>query len=320
MLVRDKIRNYRPEDLQAAADVFRAADIALGNDRFYTADMIRTYVESPEVDAAKDVFIVERDGRIIGYADLEVSPTSGRSWSDGVVHPDFWRQGVGAELVRVTEARILEKATVTLAPDVPITVQRHAMETSPGEVALLEAQGYQYIRTFYQMRIELDQPVQASPLPAGIVLRPFERDQHAQAVYEAQQEAFADHWGFEPNSFEEWAHFLLDAPEIDFSMWLLAFEETSGEIAGLCVNVPYGEGNPQMAWTRILGVRRAWRKRGLGSALLNHSFKLFQARGYVRAGLGVDASSLTNAVALYERAGMHVHKRTFAYEKTLREA
>ena len=320
MLVRDRIRNYRPEDLQAAADVYRAADIALGHDRFYTADMIRTFIESPEVDADKDVFVVERDGRVIGYADLEVSPTSGRAWSDGVVHPDYWRQGIGAELVRVTEARILEKASATLAPEVPIKAQRHAMETSPGEIALLESQGYHYIRSFYEMRIELDQSVQAPPLPGGIVLRPFEREQHAQAVYEAFQEAFADHWGFERNTYEEWAHFLLDAPDVDFSMWKIAWDAATNEIAGICLNGTYGEGDPQMAWTRTLAVRRAWRKRGLGLALLLHSFGMFQARGYLRAGLGVDASSLTNAVALYERAGMHVHKRTFAYEKTLRGA
>ena len=64
--------------------------------------------------------------------------------------------------------------------------------------------------------------------------------------------------------------------------------------------------------------RRQWRKQGLGSALLTHSFALFQERGYIRAGLGVDASSLTNAVALYERAGMHVHSRYLLYRKMLR--
>jgi ribosomal protein S18 acetylase RimI-like enzyme len=168
------------------------------------------------------------------------------------------------------------------------------------------------------MRIELDQPFLVNEYPGGIVERWFERDQHAHAVYEAHQEAFADHWGFERSSYEEWAHFLLDAPNVDTTMWKIAWDEARSEIAGLCLNGPYGEGDPQMAWTRVLGVRRPYRKQGLGEALLKHSFGLFQARGYRRAGLGVDASSLTNAVALYERAGMHVHKRTFAYQKSLR--
>jgi ribosomal protein S18 acetylase RimI-like enzyme len=68
----------------------------------------------------------------------------------------------------------------------------------------------------------------------------------------------------------------------------------------------------------VLAVRRPWRKRGLGYALLKQSFALFQARGFKTAGLGVDASSLTNAVALYERAGMHVKQQRLVFRKMLR--
>ena len=283
-----------------------------------TAEMLQSFIESPVVDQTQDIFVVERDGQVIGYADTELSPESGRSWADGVIDPDYWRQGIGRQLLRVTEAHILEVADEKLAPDLPLSIQRHASEKNTGEIRLMETEGYTQIRTFYQMRIELDQPVNAPALPQGLALRPFEREQHAHAVYEAHQESFADHWGFETNSYEEWAHFLLDMVGTDFSMWLIAFDEEADEVAGICINRAYGEGDPQMAWVGTLGVRRRWRKRGLGSALLKNSFALFQQRGYVRAGLGVDASSLTNAVALYENAGMHVHKRSFAYRKALR--
>ena len=53
-------------------------------------------------------------------------------------------------------------------------------------------------------------------------------------------------------------------------------------------------------------MRRPWRRRGLGLALLLHSFRDFAARGATRVGLGVDAENTTGAVGLYERAGMHV--------------
>jgi mycothiol synthase len=67
-----------------------------------------------------------------------------------------------------------------------------------------------------------------------------------------------------------------------------------------------------------VGVRRAWRKRGLAQALLRQCFAEYQRRGYQRVELGVDSDSPTNAVALYERAGMHVHQRVLYYRKTLR--
>src|SRR5262249_7869137 len=90
------------------------------------------------------------------------------------------------------------------------------------------------------------------------------------------------------------------------------------EIAGICLNRASGGEDPRMAWVGTLGVRRQWRRQGVGEALLRTSFARFQAAGYQRAGLMVDASSLTNAVALYERAGMHIQMRTLVYRKMLR--
>ena len=53
-------------------------------------------------------------------------------------------------------------------------------------------------------------------------------------------------------------------------------------------------------------------------ALLLHAFEEFRRRGKTSVGLGVDASSLTGATKLYEKAGMHVDERVDIYEKELR--
>ena len=67
-----------------------------------------------------------------------------------------------------------------------------------------------------------------------------------------------------------------------------------------------------------LGVRRPWRKRGLGLALLQHSFGEFYRRGIRVINLGVDAGSPTGATRLYKKAGMRVAAEYVAYEKELR--
>jgi ribosomal protein S18 acetylase RimI-like enzyme len=67
-----------------------------------------------------------------------------------------------------------------------------------------------------------------------------------------------------------------------------------------------------------LGVRRPWRKNGLGLALLYHSFSEFYRRGTPIISLGVDAASHTGATRLYQRAGMHVAAEYVSYEKELR--
>ena len=310
------VRHYQPGDLPAICAVYNAAWQAAGDARRVSPEEMRMFLEAPDFDAANDTFIAERDGRMVAYGDLEFNPATGRGWSEGAVDPAYAGQGIGSYLIRASEARALERAEAETPPERPLWIQRFSIDSNASALRLFEQHGYHYVRTFYRMQIDLDHPLPAPPLPEGIVLRPFDPALHAHAVYETHQEAFADHWGFEPNSYEEWAHYILNRPDNGASLWLLAYD--GNQIAGICVNRPYGDEDPQMAWVGNLAVRRPWRKRGLGLALLKRSFALFQENGYLRAGLGVDAASLTNAVALYERAGMHVTMRTLAYRKTLR--
>jgi ribosomal protein S18 acetylase RimI-like enzyme len=72
-----------------------------------------------------------------------------------------------------------------------------------------------------------------------------------------------------------------------------------------------------VGWVRSLGVRRPWRRRGLGLALLLASFGAFWERGTRTIGLGVDGENTTGAVRLYEKAGMRVELRIDRFERVL---
>ena len=52
--------------------------------------------------------------------------------------------------------------------------------------------------------------------------------------------------------------------------------------------------------------------------MLHHTFGEFYRRGKERCALGVDATSLTGATRLYEKAGMHVQRKSVSYAKVLR--
>jgi ribosomal protein S18 acetylase RimI-like enzyme len=64
-------------------------------------------------------------------------------------------------------------------------------------------------------------------------------------------------------------------------------------------------------------VRRPWRRRGLGGALLAHAFAAFARRGQTRVDLGVDAEGETMPLRLYERAGMQSASAYELYAKRL---
>jgi mycothiol synthase len=72
-----------------------------------------------------------------------------------------------------------------------------------------------------------------------------------------------------------------------------------------------------VGWIASLGVRKPWRKRGLGLAILLRTFHEFYARGERSVGLGVDSENQTGATRLYERAGMHVVAEDVVWEKEL---
>ena len=70
-----------------------------------------------------------------------------------------------------------------------------------------------------------------------------------------------------------------------------------------------------LSWVRELGVRAAYRGRGVGKALLVNAFRMFDNRGSRRVSLGVDAGNTTGATALYEKAGMKVEQRHELYQR-----
>ena len=177
----------------------------------------------------------------------------------------------------------------------------------------LERRGYGLVRRSRRMEIDLDGEIPPPSWPTGVEVRSI-RPGEERAVWEVQQETFRDVWEPIEESFEEWSHFLLQPPRYVPELWFVATD--GDEIAGFAICHPYPT-LPELGWIGLLGVRRAWRRKGLGQALLLRAFRAFKERGMVRAGLGVDSESPTGAHTLYERAGMRATHRFEIYEKAL---
>jgi ribosomal protein S18 acetylase RimI-like enzyme len=170
------------------------------------------------------------------------------------------------------------------------------------------------------MKIDMEEAPPAPLWADGITLKIFNPDTDTEAVYKANNEAFRDHFGHIEAPYEEglarFKHFMMGDEGFDPSLWFLAMD--GEEIAGVSLCRPKAYDDPEMGYVSNLSVRRAWRKRGIGLALLQHSFGEFYRRGNRKVGLGVDAESLTGALKLYENAGMHVHLAFDLFEKTVR--
>jgi len=273
---------------------------------------LRNEWETPGFNIETDAWVVATsDGRVVGYEELYNQYAHASLRGDGYVHPEFEGRGIGTALLRALENRARKEIDLA-EPEYRVFV-RNAME-SRDTVAreMHEAEGYKPVRYTWRMETTLEEPPPAPVWPQGIELSPFDLEAHDYLVYRAHEDAFRDHWGSVPHSYEFWQHHMVEEEAFDPSLWYVAWD--GDQIAGYAL-CRYRLGN---GWVGTLGVRRPWRKRGLGLALLHHSFGEFYKRGNRHIMLMVDSENPNGATRLYLKAGMHVASEYIFYEKELR--
>jgi ribosomal protein S18 acetylase RimI-like enzyme len=293
-------RAARLEDAEAVYAVIAALDARFTGDHTWTvADVLDDW---RDLELERDAWVWELDGRVAAYGALFTRP--GHFDADGYVHPDFFGRGLGSAIVDATEARAAELG----APQ----VENAVLAADRRAVELLERRGYRETRRFYRMAISLDGQPPPPEWPEGIEVSTFDLAE-ARELHAAREEAFADEWNHVEEPFEHFERRVLQSERLDPTLWWVARD--GGEIAGFLLAAWKMHGDA--GWIASLGVRRPWRRRGLGLALLRQALGEFHRRGERVVQLGVDAESPTGATRLYERAGMHVAWEGILFEKAL---
>jgi mycothiol synthase len=296
--------NVRPiteNDLERVAAFLAEAEARqFGRPSRVGIDDVRGWLGSSDLE--RDTWLFDEDGLQIALGWVEKHEEVGIAV--GVVDADRQRRGLGSELIDRMEER--------LASLVVDRIHNIALAPDAAAAALLAARGYREVRRFWEMTIELgDEPPPEPRLPDGLRVEPFSGGA-ARAFHAALEEAFADHWEHRPETFEKWWERQQRKHDHDPSLWVLVRD--GDEVVGVARNDPKRSGG---GWVGALGVRPAWRGRGVARALLLHSFRIFHTRGERRVGLGVDAENATGATRLYESVGMTVDLETVVWEKVL---
>jgi len=132
--------------------------------------------------------------------------------------------------------------------------------------------------------------------PAGLELRPFERERHGRLVQAAIDEAFTNEWGDELRDHETWSQRVFGVEQFDPRLWLVVWDPD--EVAAVCLDCPKRLGDRGRIATMAARPRR--QRQGLGLALLRGSFGRFAERGETAAALGADSENPAGAARNHE--------------------
>jgi ribosomal protein S18 acetylase RimI-like enzyme len=321
MLAEFQFRSLRHDDIQALYEMLLAVEITDERNLVDTfADLQREFDDpwsNPELDS---LAAFTPDGLLAGVARTFQNPQPEdevRCWISVEVHPAQRADGLEDALLDWAQERGQQRLRLATG-GVSRVLRSSIQDTQTPRQAQLEQRGFGVVRYFYRMQRDLSEPIPAVQLPGDLALRVYTPDL-SEAVHAALNEAFRDHWSFDPVSAEDWQMFFIERSSFrpDLTYVVMAGDE----VAGFSINCVSPEENARHArsegWIAELAVRRPWRKRGVATALLCASMHAFKAEGLRHAMLGVDTENPSGALRVYEHVGFRPVKRFIQFQKAV---
>lgn len=313
------VGHYRGADLEALVRLINEADAIDRLERGTSLEELGERFGVPDYHPEENVFVAQdEEGRIVGYGSLYLEKGEAESIfsTQGVIHPHWRRQGIGRRILERLWKRARERRGEVRGEKVYFDGLARSSER--GRIALFEGLEMGVARYFLTMVYQSLDRIAESHFPSGIAVRRWKKGKDDEVVLEAVNEAFADHWGFVPTQRENWLYWV-GSPRFRPELALLAI--SGDEIAGFCLCEVNEERIRRLGrkegYVDILAVRRPYRRRGLGRALLLAGLHRLKEEGMESATLDVDAASLTGATRLYEGVGFREEKRHILYRREM---
>lgn len=329
-------RNDLPEVWELLQVVNRVDD----NDYYETIEDLNTQFEDPRSTPKTDARILRNAlGKLVAFARIWAIPepmNENVGFLSCEIAPEARERGLEQECIEWMEGRAAERleeiAEANDADDLPRVLRVDFPESSP-YLEFYRARGFRHVRSSFNMQRDLHESIPAHALADGLTLHPYERE-FDEAVREAFNASFRDHWGHQDASPQIWETGVAGVSDLRRDLSLVVRESdvtspqsprTSGaqgdgvRVAAFCINFENTTDNERRGirrgWIGILGTRREWRKRGIASALIAESMRRFRAEGFDSIGLGVDTENLSGALKLYQALGFAVFNTRVILEK-----
>ena len=294
------VRPARFSDLDAVHELIAQQNVSdYGNAMRTVADLQKSW---QDIDLENDTCTAFAEGRLAGYAELLDND------SPFIFLADRGNVDLAFQLLTILEHKAADRKKGT------VNLFTRVSEKNNTLLQLFASNGYKSNLSFQIMELVMQEMPPAAQWAEGISVRTFIKGQDEQVTYQTDEEAAKDKGYHDPLSYEAWVKRMkLDKESFDPSLWFLAYE--GNDIAGAALNLFAKESGT--GWVDHLSVRPGWRRRGIGKALLLHTFREFYLRSIHTIKLSVDSKSLTNAPHLYESVGMQTVQQYHIYRKEI---
>lgn len=284
-------------------------------------DLDHNYAHLENCDLSVDMVMVEdRSGALVGYTRTDwwqVVDGDRKYAVFAKVDPDWSDSGLPLAMLAAAERHNREIA-LTHAVSCPKVLEGWADDDHEKVMtdAYLEL-GFSPITHGAMMVRPHLAGIPEVPLPDGVEIRPV-TESHLRAIWEADKEAFRDHWGYSEPSEEDWERFL-SFPHRDESLWKVAWADdvVVSQVRTFINDSENAELDQKRGWTEFISTRREWRGRGIASALICESLRELKSRGMTDAALGVHVENPNGAFRLYESLGYEVVERSTTFQKRI---
>lgn len=310
-------------DAERCAAIYNAVSADLGLVQRIQTESVLLDWNTPEFKlGASSIGVFEGDLLIAFALFWATGATPVRPRVDWDAHPRHRHPGLAPFLLRWAQdkcAEVFERCP----PEARISLYCGAHKGYDFTENALQAAAFRLTRHYYDMEIDMIERPRTVDYPDAIHTRPYVHDEDLPTLVDVARDAFSDHYGHIAQPFAKdlalFRHWLDKDPHFDPALVILAVDSKSGLAVGCLLGLRQDFLDPNAGYIDTVGVRRAFRRRGLATAMLKQSLAMFWDRGTRTVRLDVDGDSLTNAVALYERAGMRVSRQHQVYEKVLRD-
>lgn len=312
-----------PEEASALVDVNNAMRTAGGSLAVMTLEGLRAYYDHLEnSDLSTDLRIGEVDGHPVAYVRVEWRDEhrGDRVFGTALFRAPDAPNGTFAALLDWAMARHGANAATVPADGRPAVVTAMTWGDDPEGEADLCSRGFENVRFGYEMLRPTLDDIPDRELPAGVEVRLVEPG-HRRAIFEAEVDAFAGHWGagVDDGSDTRWDEFQVDPFNRDITLWQVAWagDEIVGMVRPFINDVENAREGVRRGWCENISTRAAWRGKGVASALICRALRALRQRGMTEAALGVDAQNETGALRLYEAMGFRPVFREVEWRRPL---